>query len=210
MAIHLRQFDDHQRNAEREQEAREQAAEAMGAAGKAAARAAHLARTRERTQFMNSWIDDGYRNWRANQNTMAARVRFDLQYELALVAAKQTRDDISRHRHDAANKNGVEWFERNMKRLGVGGDADAVGGADAGPVRATSETALSYLQRVEELANRQSMTHEEAAEMMQSLREKATANRTARAERERRRRKMVVDQQRAQASATRAVCFVSW
>ena len=104
---------------------------ALASSSKAARRKHALIRQRERTQFLNSWIDEGYRAWRANQRTKDARVRFDLQYELALTKAKETRLDIARHNHDTDNREGVEWFERNMKRLGVGGDADAIGG-DAG------------------------------------------------------------------------------
>ena len=197
MAINLRKFEEHQRLAEDCAAADEEAAAGARARAKEEERRRHLERAQDCVQFMNSWMDAGYQNWKSNQLVKRNRVRFDLRYELALMKRDEVRRTGERLRHEEDGGEGVAWFDRNMKRLGIS-SASAADGADGLLKSGMSESAMIYLQRIEAQVSSVTRNPEEAAELMLTLRKKAHQNRSARAERERRRRKMVLDQQRAQ------------
>ncbi|KAH8053559.1 hypothetical protein JL722_9402 [Aureococcus anophagefferens] len=189
MAINLRKFEEHQRLAEDCAAADEEAAAGARARAKEEERRRHLERAQDCVQFMNSWMDAGYQNWKSNQLVKRNRVRFDLRYELALMKRDEVRRTGERLRHEEDGGEGVAWFDRNMKRLGIS-SASAADGADGLLKSGMSESAMIYLQRIEAQVSSVTRNPEEAAELMLTLRKKAHQNRSARAERERRRRKM--------------------
>lgn len=192
-AIHLLKFETAQRDAEARAESTDVDAATSVAGEKKARRERQLERQRDVVQFMNSWMDQGYQHWKTARLRERDRARFDLRYELALLEREEV---LETRKHRNASKDGsrgVEWFDRNLRRLGISTEA-----VSAPTEAASAEPATVYLQRIEAAVAGTVDKPEAAAELMLGLREKGDQNRAARKERERRRRKMVLDQHRAQ------------
>ena len=176
MAINLRKFEEHQRLAEDCAAADEEAAAGARARAKEEERRRHLERAQDCVQFMNSWMDAGYQNWKSNQLVKRNRVRFDLRYELALMKRDEVRRTGERLRHEEDGGEGVAWFDRNMKRLGIS-SASAADGADGLLKSGMSESAMIYLQRIEAQVSSVTRNPEEAAELMLTTRRRRAGRR---------------------------------
>ena len=120
--------------------------------------------------------------------SLVTKLRFELMTQRRHNAHAEIRHFLS----NCEAHNGIDEFEKITRRLGIGGnDVEP----PPGKVLSTAvESALAYLERVEETQRRMAMTTQEANEMVNGLRDKAKASRMARRERERRRRKVMVDQ----------------
>ena len=83
-----------------------------------------MSETKEKRLFLKTWVDTGTEDWEANQRVKLDRQQVQLSYELAMLE-KQRIHTLNRHgRENKEVRDGCDWFERNMKRLGVGGDED--------------------------------------------------------------------------------------
>ena len=151
----------------------------------------HLKRERDKAQFMGSWMNQGYDDWKRQQTRERQRVRRDLRFELSLLDAKKLKDQQKDANASLDQKGGVERFERNMTRLGIQAPIETT----RSPVR---ESAQVYLQRIEAQVAETTGQPKEMFDMMSSLREKGSKNRHAQKEKDRRRRKMHVEQRKQQ------------
>ena len=124
MAAHLFKYEAHQRTTEAgafavtldENDSRRDV--------RRAGRTAALSETKEKRLFLKTWVDTGTEDWEANQRVKLDRQQVQLSYELAMLE-KQRIHTLNRHgRENKEVRDGCDWFERNMKRLGVGGDED--------------------------------------------------------------------------------------
>ncbi|KAJ1454787.1 hypothetical protein M885DRAFT_521414 [Pelagophyceae sp. CCMP2097] len=191
MAIHLQQFSEAQRDMEAAAGTASRSSDSAAAAARRVEYESAQARAQDAVQFMNSWIDAGYQNWRANQGVKKARIKRDLQFELSLLQREDLDAAYLDRRSQDAAVEGVAWFSRNMQRLGISPAPPA-----DGAVANLSEPAMSYLRRIEaEVAA--AADSAEAGGLMGTLQAKARQNRAARSERDKRRRKMLVDQRLA-------------
>ena len=191
MAVHLRRFHDEQRELERRQTTLEDAATAAATQKQHDTYDHKIERAHERASFLRAKLDVAEQHWRDSRVAMIEAERSELRYEVTMQKRHHVLADIHRFMLTREVDSGIGSFEKNMKRLGTGGDVEAPGGK---VMSTAAESALAYLERIEEIERNTAMTPQEALEMLVELRVKAKANAAARLERERRRRKMVVDQ----------------
>ena len=192
--IHLRHFHESQRKMEREQSELENTADAERKQRTKVRIAGELQRARDRAAFMDRWIEEGRQSWEINEQKRIESEKMRLRFELAVVAKREAVAENQRLIHAHDGKTGVTSFERNMKRLGVGNND-----ADPSEQRPSHESGLNYLERLEDTISEAKLTPEGNHELMENLKRAEKVNKKARKERETRRRKMLVDQSRAQA-----------
>jgi hypothetical protein len=84
---------------------------------------------------------------------------------------------------------GIDVFEVNLKRSGIGGGDD-----DGQGLAVSYEGSDSFLNRVEEAAKKSWPTKEEASDFMTQLKLRTKDKRVARYEKARRRRRMLLEQ----------------
>lgn len=141
---------------------------------------------------------EGREKWNSNQAALCRYERRLLSYELAVKARATAQQRISRARHASDEVGGIQWFEKNLDKLGLdpGGSGAGEGGSNLLPDKESQATFRSKLlravldQRFEPSSN---------AEAMSELHFKGAAGRRARHEREHRRLKTEVDQRHAKA-----------
>jgi len=148
---------------------------------------------RDRAAFMHAWIEEGQKSWAVNDDIRIEREKQRLRYELTLIARADARRENDRLKHVNEGESNVNDFERNMKRLGVGNDD-----ADSSNYRSSSESGLNYLSRIEQKIEGSNLKASANFETMEVLKQTEKINKRARKERETRRRKMIVDQNKAQ------------
>jgi hypothetical protein len=108
---------------------------------------------------------------------------------------KEKRDWENRvHREE--QQTGIEDYESNLKRNGLGGETDS--GAGAGEVLIpTTESSESYLNRIEDKVQTQWPSNSEVSDFMQNLEKRTRELRLARQEKARRKRRLQVEQKAA-------------
>ena len=138
-------------------------------------------RHREKIDFRNAWLDQGYENWRKNQLVKKKRRIRDLQYELSLLMSAKNRKEKKRLELQEDVMDGTAWFDTNLERLGLDGE-------------------MTTMQKDVMLKEATKMLDDpaEAQEFVVELKKRAETTAKAKTERERRRRKMMFDQQKEQ------------
>ena len=139
-------------------------------------------------EFMDEWNKKGKQAWRANMSKTKERIEKAQRLEDTLT--NRYKNTVKKQINDATNEivDGIDQFEKNLQRLGIDTSAnvDDAGDAAAGKTAAKKEGkplgGFSY------------------AATMNKIKEKKTLGDFARKERDRRRRKMQVDQARTQAT----------
>ncbi len=134
-------------------------------------------------------IEDMTTKWKATQMVKRNRTIRDLQFELATQKINELKTLKSRQIHDEDNKSGVVNFERNLKRLGIGG-------GDGGDVRlsVSYEANEAFEKRLQTLALDSMPQDAEINDFMGQLKDRTAEKRAARYEKARRRRRALVDQ----------------
>lgn len=138
----------------------------------------------ENKQFMSEWEQAGKQNWKRNMRTRAAEIKRALEFEereVRLFKQKLEREMMS-NTDDLIN--GVEDFHENMKKQGI-------------EENRTIAEAMKILEEKKGLPPGQIQNFSYAA-TMNKIKETKSTNEFAGKERERRNRKMKVDQQRIQ------------
>lgn len=134
-------------------------------------------------------IEDMNTRWKATQMVKRNRKTRDLQFELATRKIEELKTLRSRQIHTDDNQNGVTFFEKNMKRLGIGGGD----GADV-RLSVSYEANEAFEKRLETLALDTLPKNEEIDQFKGQLKERTAEKRAARYEKERRRRRALADQ----------------
>lgn len=134
-------------------------------------------------------MDDMTTKWKGTQIVKRERKIRDLQFELATRKIEELKSLRERQIHDADNTNGVVNFERNLKRLGIGGGD----GADL-RLSVSYEANEAFEKRLETSALESLPKNEEIHQFMGQLKERTAEKRAARYEKARRRRRALVDQ----------------
>lgn len=138
----------------------------------------------ENKEFMSEWEQAGKQNWKRNMRTRAAEIKRALEFEdreVRIYKQRLEREMVS-NTNDLIN--GVEDFHENMKKQGI-------------EENRTIAEAMKILEEKKGLPPGQIQNFSYAA-TMNKIKETKSTNEFAGKERERRNRKMKVDQQRIQ------------
>ncbi len=138
----------------------------------------------ENKEFMQEWLADGKRNWKLNQQKRAdaiARVKYFEDREV-----KAYKDKLSKELDEATKEliGGVDEFEKNLQKLGIEKNTNI-------------EEAIKRMEEKKGIPPGQIQNFSYAA-TMNKIKEKKNVQDFAAKERDRRRRKMVVDQAKTQ------------
>ncbi len=151
-------------------------------------------------QTTNKLKDDGITDrWKGTQRVKKERQIRDLQYELAMLKIADLKGLKARQVHASDQVDGVNAFERIMKRSGIGAGDDGNGGQ---PLSVTYEDGEAFIQRLEQTAREKFPSNEEVSNFVTQLKERTQDNRVARYEKARRKRRAMVDQNNNTAAAT--------
>jgi hypothetical protein len=138
----------------------------------------------------------GKKNWRANELAKKKRLTRHLQYELTVAEQMKEKRDWENTVHRADQMIGIEDYENNLMRNGLGGDDTAApGGGEV--LLPTTENSESYLNRIEEKVQTHWPTNGEISDFMQTLEKRTRELRLARQEKARRKRRLQVEQKAA-------------
>ena len=138
----------------------------------------------ENKQFMSEWEQAGRQNWKRNMRTRAAEIKRALEFEDREVRIYKQRLEREMVSNTTDLINGVEDFHENMKKQGI-------------EENRTIAEAMQILEEKKGLPPGQIQNFSYAA-TMNKIKETKSTNEFAGKERERRNRKMKVDQQRIQ------------
>ena len=140
-------------------------------------------------------FETGEKNWKTNQRDKKSRQVRDLNFELALRAKQSKLREDDNYYHQIDQESGIDNFEINLKRNGIGGDVD-----EDGTLLPSSEDNTVFMNRLELNASRDWPTDGEVGDFKQVLEKRTKELRIARAEKARRKRRMQVDQDKALAN----------
>jgi hypothetical protein len=148
-----------------------------------------LMKNRTLQAINNKKTEDLIVNWKKTQQVKKARNVRDLQFELTMTRIDELKGLRDKQIHEKKGKEGVNEFERTLKKLGIGNsEANDIG------LSVSYETPEAYEERMKILAEQNMPTLEEVNNFKTQLKERTTANRLARYEKARRRRRALVDQ----------------
>ena len=155
-------------------------------------RAKILENVNARIQKREETFQTGQQKWDANQHAKKDRKTRDLQFELALGTKRTLNIKNKNQRHQVDQESGIDTFEMNLKRSGIGGDVD-----EGGSLLPSAEDSSIFMNRLELNANKDWPTDGEVGDFKQVLEKRTKELRVARAEKARRKRRMLVDQDTA-------------
>ena len=140
--------------------------------------------------------------WQKTQGVKVLRQRKQLEFELSVLEKQRRKNKLRRKRMGIDQKRGIEAFDRNRKRLGVGGDEEEELPEDPEVLKIERVTPIEHLQRLKKIVAVESKTlAAPARNYMKKLHVKRVTDNIARKEREARQRKQDVDQRKAQVNA---------
>ena len=112
----------------------------------------------------------------------------DLQFELATLKVKELKTRNTNRFYDSEQNNGINEFERNLKRSGIGG------GDENTQLATTYEDGMVFMNRIEDTAQSKWPTNAEVGDFISQLKQRTAEKAAARYDKARRRRRMLVDQ----------------
>ena len=154
-----------------------------------------LARKGEMNDANRTRDAEGLKKWKESRRTGHNRKIRDTQFEMAVLTAKQYRKVREDHVHSEEEQKGIDAFEVNLKRAGIGGDDEG------GKLSVTYEDPQSFLYRMIDTAGATAPTNEECGDFLAGLKERTVESRTARYEKARSQRRMLVEQASAAPSS---------
>lgn len=134
-------------------------------------------------------MEDGLKSWEINRKRDDDREAEHLSFELSMQERRRVKKEIERQTLSSEFQDGVAAFDRNMKRLGINGDDTGV------KLKSIQGTGLDHFKKLESQVEEIDFAPEKNKEMMKKLNARRTAQVYAHKEKERRRRKVLVDQQ---------------
>lgn len=115
----------------------------------------------------------------------------DIQYELAVRKIAELKKEKSRIEHAKDSDRGVEEFQKILKRSGLGGDD----GSNQ-KMTVSYEDGESFINRLEETVQQKWPSNEEVSDFLTQLKDRTAEKRQARYEKERRKRRALIDQEK--------------
>jgi hypothetical protein len=146
--------------------------------------------------------EEGVERWAKTQDVKVRRQRKQLEFELSIIEKGRRKDKLRRRRMGNDQKEGIEDFDRNRKRLGVGGDEEEELPEDPDVLKINRITPIEHLGNLKQIvAVEKKALAAPARNYMKKLHTKRLADQVAQKEREARQRKQEVDQKKAQSNA---------
>jgi hypothetical protein len=130
--------------------------------------------------------------WSATQKVKKDRQIRDLQFEMATQKNSELKKNRSNNWHNKEQSVGFDKFEVNLKRSGLGGGDDTGDG-----LTISYEDSQLFQNRVEEVASKNWPSNSDVGNFLTQLNERTTQKRNARQDKDRRRRRMLVEQKEA-------------
>ena len=112
----------------------------------------------------------------------------DLQFELATMKIKELKTRNTNRFYDSEQNDGINEFERNLKRSGIGG------GDENAQLSTTYEDGMVFMNRIEDIAKTKWPTSAEVGDFISQLKQRTAEKAAARYDKARRRRRMLVEQ----------------
>ncbi|CAM9160437.1 unnamed protein product, partial [Choristocarpus tenellus] len=159
-----------------------------------------LSRSKARREFYSEWEKNCRMKWKSNQAALCRYERRLLNYELAIIEKESAQKRISRDMHLKDQIKGIQWFEKNLDRLGLDLNSGGNDPSDS-PFAPCKDSQATYQKKIMQQYIEQGFDPSSNAEMMEQLRIQGDAGRKARKDRHYRRHKTDCDQRRAQAEA---------
>ena len=159
-------------------------------------RQAALESLRRNHDFLADWEEKGRIEHSENQRRQREVEQAELRYELAMKEkqARRFRENNTRAEHSMLS--GIDEFEKTLARIG----ADSGGGEDMVPAVNMEESPAVHLSTLKTMLPHRKAMEEEARQYLGKVKEKKAEEVYARKERERRRRKAMLEQQHTQAA----------
>jgi hypothetical protein len=140
------------------------------------------------------------KRWTASMRHQRDAQVHDLQFELATQKVRSLKIRHDNEKHSQEQTFGIDEFERNLRRNGLGGNDEAQSNTEKFTV--TYEDAELYWERLEEtLDKNDANAGSDVRDFLSQLKERTKDKRTARYEKARRKRRMLVDQANLAASS---------
>jgi hypothetical protein len=136
-------------------------------------------------------------HWRESQLVKYNRQKRDLQFEMVQNRIEQYQKLRQDQLHKQTEIHGIDEFEKNMKRMGLGVQEDA-----DSRLNISYETNEAYQQRMALMNQEQFPTHEEIDNFKTQLKERTNAKKQARYEKAKRRRRALLEQATALQNTT--------
>ena len=157
---------------------------------------------KEKRQWTLNKEREDIQKWKKTQDVKILRQRKQLEFELSVLEKQRRRKKMLRKKLDKEQREGIEDFDRNRKRLGVGGDEEEELPEDPEVLKIERITPFQHLERLKKTVAAETKTFAAPARnYMKQLHAKRISDKVARKEREARQRKQDVDQKKAQIDA---------
>ena len=92
--------------------------------------------------------------WKKTQDVKILRQRKQLEFELSVLEKQRRRKKMLRKKLDKEQREGIEAFDRNRKRLGVGGDEEEELPEDPEVLKIERITPFQHLERLKKRLQR--------------------------------------------------------
>jgi len=171
--------------------------------GHRAARRAHqLDAIRRNHEFLEQWEERGQQEHKKVQRRKKEVESIDLRYELSVKESSERREKYANARASATVENGIDSFEKTLRQLGIGeGDELDPKAAGEASQRMAEESPIEHFQSLNKTLIRDAgpeAMQDQASRYLKGVKDRKAEEVYARKERERRRRKAMLDQQATQ------------
>jgi hypothetical protein len=157
---------------------------------------------KEKRQWAINKEKEDVRKWKKTQDLKILRQRKQLEFELSVLEKQRRKKKMLKKKLTREQMEGIEMFDRNRKRLGVGGDEEEELPEDPELLKIERITPFQHLKRLKKTVAQETKTFAAPARnYMKQLHSKRVSDKIARKEREARQRKQDVDQKKAQINA---------
>lgn len=133
--------------------------------------------------------------WKDTQMVKRDRVKADVQYEMAVQKIEHLKTIHRRQEAALEERKEIDLFEKNMKKMGIGGDADGI------RLSVSYEAPELLEQRLKATLKAKEPSSEEIQSFVEQLKERTAEKRAARYEKARRRRRALTSTNNASTSA---------
>jgi len=158
---------------------------------------------REGRRLMDEWQSEGYGKHADNTQRRRDAEKSQLRFELTVRDKRLTSKAAQTAAHALELSQGVDQFEKTLRRLssdGGGGGGGSADGDDASQLVTTDASPAEHLAKLERLLPTRKAQEVEARTYMEKLRSRRVEEQSSRKEREVRRRKLMLEQAQAQAA----------
>lgn len=145
-----------------------------------------LQREREKAAASLRATEELTRKWASTQRMKKERMKSDVRFEMAM---QKIADLKTLHHRQAATideRSGIDFYEKNLKKMGIGGDVDNI------RLSISYEAPDVFEQRLKSTFDAKAPSGEEIQSFLNQLKERTAEKRAARYEKARRRRRAMV------------------